>query len=57
MNKLWVKILVVFCGGGIVWALSFLSSIKPELAMILSSANSAIVGITAFVTGWQPKTS
>ncbi len=55
--KLWKKILIVFIGGGLVWALSFVSSVKPELAMILSSANATIVGLVAFLTGWQPKTT
>lgn len=54
--KIWQKILVVFIGGGIVWSLSYLSSIKPDLAMILSSANATIVGLVAFLTGWKPTT-
>ncbi len=54
--KLWKKIVIVFVGGGIVWSLSYLSSIKPELAMILSSANATVVGLVAFFTGFTPKT-
>jgi hypothetical protein len=53
--KLWQKILIVFVGGGIVWTLSYLTSVKPELAMILSSANATIVGLVAFFTGFTPK--
>lgn len=52
--KTWKKILIVFIGGGLVWSLSFVSSIKPELAMILSSANAAIVGIVGYLTGFTP---
>jgi len=52
--KLWTKILIVFIGGGTVWALSFLSSIKPDLAMVLSSANAAVVGLVSYFTGFQP---
>lgn len=52
--KLWKKIIIVFIGGGIVWALSYISSIKPELAMILSSANATVVGLVAFLTGFTP---
>ena len=51
--KLWVKILIVFVGGGSVWALSFLSSIYPDLAMVFSSANAAIVGVVSFFTGFK----
>ena len=50
--KTWKKILIVFVGGGIVWALSYISSIKPEMAMILSSANATVVGLVAFFTGF-----
>lgn len=52
--KLWQKLLVVFVGGGIVWSLSYLSSIKPDLAMVLSSANATIVGLVAYFTGFKP---
>ena len=55
--KLRYKLIAVFVGGGLVWTFSYLTSIKPELAMILSSANATIVGAVAFITGWQPKTA
>jgi hypothetical protein len=47
-----MKIGIVFIGGGIVWSLSYLSSIQPNLAMILSSANATVVGLVAFLTGF-----
>jgi len=53
--KTWQKILIVFAGGGLVWVLSYLTGIKPELAMVFSSANAAIVGLVAFFTGFTPK--
>lgn len=53
--KVWQKILIVFAGGGIVWALSYLTSIKPDLAMVLSSANATIVGLVAYFTGFTAK--
>ena len=53
--KLWQKILIVFIGGGTVWALSYLSSVQPSLAMVLSSANATIVGLVAYLTGFTPK--
>jgi len=55
--KTWQRILIVFVGGGIVWSLSYVTSIKPELAMILSSANATIVGLVGFLTGWQPQST
>lgn len=55
--KTWQKLLVVFVGGGLVWSLSYITSIKPELAMILSSGNATIVGLVGFLTGWVPQES
>ncbi len=54
--KLWKKLIIIFVGGGIVWSLSYLSSIKPDLAMVLSSANATVVGLVAYLTGFPPKT-
>jgi len=54
--KLWHKIVIVFIGGGIVWSLSYLSSVKPDLVMVLSSANAAIVGLVSYLTGYKPTT-
>ena len=53
--KTYVKIIIVFAGGGIVWTLSYLTGVKPELAMVFSSANAAIVGLVAFFTGFVQK--
>ena len=53
--KTWKKILIVFIGGGIVWTLSFLNGIHPELSMVFSSANATIVGLVAFLTGFTQK--
>jgi len=51
--KTWQKILIVFVGGGSVWALSYIVSIKPDMAMILSSANATIVGLVSYFTGFK----
>ena len=50
--KLWLKILTIFLGGGTVWALSFLISIYPDMVMVLSSTNTAIVGLVTYLTGF-----
>lgn len=50
--KTWVKIIIVFIGGGTVWALSYVSSIKPDAAMMLASVNAAIVGVVSYCTGF-----
>ena len=52
--KNYQKVLIIFVGGGAVWVLSYISSIKPELAMIISSANATIVGLVGYITGWKP---
>lgn len=54
--KLWQKIFIVFIGGGCVWALSYVASIKPDMAMILSSANATIVGLVSYFTGFKATT-
>ena len=54
--KLWQKMVIVCISGAIVWGLSFLSSVKPELAMVLSTVNTAIVAICSFFTGYPAKT-
>ena len=55
--KTWQKVAIVFVGGGAVWALSYLTSLHPSIAMITASANAAIVGAVGWITGWQPKTT
>lgn len=53
--KLWVKILVVCISGATVWGLSYVSSIKPEMSMMLASINTAVVAVCSFVTGYPSK--
>jgi hypothetical protein len=51
--KTWQKLLIVVVSGGAVWGLSFVSSIKPEMAMILASANATIVGLCSYFTDFS----
>lgn len=51
------KVVIVFIGGGMVWALSYLTSLHPSIAMVAASINAAVVGVVSLVTGWQPKTT
>jgi len=53
--KLWVKILIVCLSGAAVWGFSYLSSIKPDMAMMLASINTAIVAICSYFTGYPTK--
>ncbi len=55
--KTWVKIIIVCASGAIVWGLSFLSSLKPEMAMMLASINVAVVAVCSFFTGYPAKTT
>ena len=55
--KWYIKLAIVFVGGGLVWSLSYLTSVKPDLAMILSSANATIVGLVAYLTGFKGTTT
>ena len=50
--KLWVKVLIVVVSGGTIWGLSYLSSIKPEMAMMLASINTAIVAVCSYFTNF-----
>lgn len=50
--KLWAKILIVCTSGAAVWGLSFLISIKPEMAMMLASVNVAITAVCSYFTGF-----
>ena len=50
--KTWQKLLIVCGSGAIVWGLSYLSSIKPEMAMMLASVNVAVVAVCSFFTGY-----
>jgi len=50
--KTWQKGLIVVASGGTVWGLSYLTSLQPEMAMMLSSVNAAIVAVCGFFTGY-----
>lgn len=53
--KTWQKLLIVCASGAVVWGLSYLSSVKPEMAMMFASINAAVVGVSAFFTGYSGK--
>ncbi len=50
--KVWQKFIIVFVAMGLVGGFSFLISIKPEMAMMLSAVNTAIVAVCSFFTGF-----
>jgi len=50
--KVWQKFVVVCVSGATVWGLSYLISIKPEMAQMLSSINVAVVAVCSFATGY-----
>lgn len=50
--KTWQKAIIVVVSGGTIWGLSFLISIKPEMANMLASVNVAITAVCAFFTGY-----
>lgn len=53
--KVWQKLLIVCGSGAVVWGLSYLSSIKPDMAMMLASVNVAVVAVCSFFTGYPAK--
>ena len=53
--KIWQKLLIVCGSGAVVWGLSYLSSIKPEMAMMFASINTAVVACCSFATGYPAK--
>lgn len=53
--KLWQKLLIVCVSGATVWGLSFFAGQRPEMAMMLSSVNAAIVAVCSFFTGYPGK--
>lgn len=55
--KLWTKLLIVCISGAIIWGLSFYSSVKPEMAMMFASINTAVVAVCSFFTGYPAKDS
>lgn len=52
---LWKKMIIVCISGATVWGLSYLSSVKPEMAMMLASVNVAVVAACSFFTGYPIK--
>ncbi len=53
--KVWQKLITVCASGSIIWGLSYLSSVKPEMAMMLASVNVAVVAVCSFFTGYPAK--
>jgi hypothetical protein len=53
--KFWQKMLIVVVSGGCIWGLSFLASVKPEMAMMLASVNVAVMAVCSFFTGYPAK--
>ena len=53
--KTWQKFIIVVVGGGAVWGISFLIGIKPEMATMLASVNTAIIGVVGYFTGFKPQ--
>lgn len=50
--KLWIKVVIVCLSGAGVWGLSYLASIKPDMALMLASVNTAIVAVSSYFTGY-----
>lgn len=50
--KIWQKLIIVCASGAAVWGLSFISSIKPDMAMMLASVNAAIVAVCSYFAGF-----
>ncbi len=50
--SLWKKFFVVCVSGACIWGLSFLASVKPEMAMMLASVNVAIMAVCSYFTGY-----
>jgi len=50
--KTWQKFVVVCVSGGSIWGLSYLISIKPEMAQMIASVNVAIAAACSFLTGY-----
>ena len=52
--KIWQKILIIFIGGGLSWALAFSSSVWPTYAMVLASLSTASTALVGVLTGFVP---
>jgi hypothetical protein len=50
--NVWQKLIIVMVSGAVVWGLSFLSSVKPDMAMMLASVNAAVVAVCSYFTGF-----
>jgi len=50
--KTWQKLIIVCVSGAAVWGLSYISSIKPDMAMMLASVNAAIVAVCSYFTSF-----
>jgi hypothetical protein len=53
--KTWQKLLIVVVSGGAIWGLSFLASVKPDMAQMLASVNVAIMAVCSYFTGFPAK--
>ncbi len=53
--KFWQKMIIVVVCGGTIWGLSFLASVKPDMAMMLASVNVAIMAVCSYFTGYPAK--
>jgi hypothetical protein len=56
MNKI-QKILIVVVAGGLVWGLSYASSIYPDYALVCSSFATGITALSSMLVGWPPRVS
>ena len=52
--KTWQKLLVIVAGGGIVWGLTYLSSIMPDWAMVIGPFSAGVVALVGKLTGFTP---
>jgi hypothetical protein len=52
--KIWIKVLIVFIGGGLCWGLAFCASVWPAYAMVLASLSAASTATVGILTGFKP---
>lgn len=52
--KLWQKVAIVVVCGGLVWGFSFLSSVYPQYALVVSSFNAGLTALCGILTGFPP---
>lgn len=53
--KVWHKITIVVVCGGVVWGLSYASSLLPEYSLVTSSFSAGITALCGMLTGFPPK--